>query len=76
MIELCFERGTLYLDTVTEPWEGGYTDTSLSIVDRSNYGQRQEVVDLKQRLRREHPEGTATAVTVRRSPPVTRNRNI
>jgi hypothetical protein len=107
MIELCAERGVLYLDTVTEPWEGGYTDKArssrisvlfavcvcvclrvsvlafssrmhsrlivllpmqqaLSIVDRSNYGQRQEVVELKHRLAREHPEGTSTAVTVSR----------
>jgi hypothetical protein len=31
---------------------------------RTNYAQRQEVVDLRDRLAREHPEWTATAVTV------------
>src|SRR5213594_3806187 len=30
LMELCADKGALYLDTCIEPWVGGYTDTSLS----------------------------------------------
>ena len=57
MIELAQELGALYVDTVAEPWKGFYTDTSLSVSQRSNYALRQAVLDL--RLRR---PGGSTAV--------------
>lgn len=31
LIELCWRRGALYLDTCIEPWAGGYVDASLSV---------------------------------------------
>src|SRR5262249_38064393 len=30
LIEFCWKKGALYLDTCIEPWPGGYTDPSLS----------------------------------------------
>jgi homospermidine synthase len=44
LIELCREIGALYLDTCVEPWAGGYTDTSLSASQRSNYGLRESAL--------------------------------
>lgn len=44
LIELCWQRGALYLDTCIEPWAGGYTDTSRSVSQRSNYALREEVL--------------------------------
>jgi homospermidine synthase len=41
LIQLCREWGALYLDTCVEPWPGGYTDPSLSVTERSNYGLRE-----------------------------------
>src|SRR5437899_10147574 len=29
LIELCQQKGVLYLDTCIEPWPGGYTDPNL-----------------------------------------------
>ncbi len=45
LIEYCYEKGVLYLDTCIEPWLGGYTDTSVSASRRSNYGLREEVLE-------------------------------
>jgi homospermidine synthase len=58
MIELCREAGTLYLDTVIEPWPGTYTDASLSVSQRSNYAKRELLLE----QRRAHPAGP-TAVS-------------
>lgn len=44
LIELCWRRGALYLDTCIEPWAGGYTDPSKSISSRSNYALREGVL--------------------------------
>lgn len=44
LIELCRRRGALYLDTSIEPWPGGYTDSSKSVSQRSNYALREEVL--------------------------------
>ena len=44
LIELCHQRGALYLDTSIEPWPGGYTDSSKSVSQRSNYALREEVL--------------------------------
>ena len=41
LIELCWRCGALYLDTCIEPWAGGYTDTSRSVSQRSNYALRE-----------------------------------
>lgn len=47
LIKLCQQKNALYLDTCTEPWEGGYTDSSLSPDKRSNYVLREALLDLK-----------------------------
>ncbi|MBZ0094458.1 MAG: saccharopine dehydrogenase NADP-binding domain-containing protein, partial [Sulfuricella sp.] len=44
LIELCRQRDALYLDTSIEPWPGGYTDSSKSVSQRSNYALREEVL--------------------------------
>lgn len=55
LIELCQERGALYLDACIEPWAGGYTDTSLTPSERSNYALREAAKAL-------HRPGAPTAV--------------
>jgi homospermidine synthase len=47
LITLCREIGALYLDTCIEPWEGGYTDPSLTPSQRSNYALRESALALK-----------------------------
>jgi homospermidine synthase len=47
LIELCQEKGALYLDTCIEPWPGGYTDPSLSPSARSNYALRESALALR-----------------------------
>src|SRR5580704_14692146 len=59
LIELCQERGALYLDTCIEPWPGGYTDPSLSPSARSNYALREGALRLKQR----YPGGSTAVIT-------------
>jgi homospermidine synthase len=44
LIEFCRGVGALYLDTCVEPWAGGYTDTSLTASQRSNYGLRESAL--------------------------------
>ena len=58
LMRLCQELGVLYLDTVVEPWAGGYTDPSLTPSQRSNYAMREEVIAL-----REMTHGGPTSVT-------------
>ncbi len=55
VMRLCAEIGALYVDTVAEPWPGFYTDTSLSISQRSNYALRDEVIALKHELGAKSP---------------------
>jgi len=43
-------RGVLYLDTVVEPWPGGYNDPKLPVAARSNYAQREEMLALRASL--------------------------
>jgi homospermidine synthase len=50
LVELCAERGALYLDTCIEPWPGGYTDPSLSPSLRSNYALREKALALREKL--------------------------
>jgi len=47
LIELCRERGVLYLDTCIEPWPGGYTDPGISLARRTNYALREEALKLR-----------------------------
>lgn len=47
LIELCQQRGALYLDTCIEPWLGGYTDASVSASLRSNYALREKALALR-----------------------------
>ncbi|MGZ8202819.1 MAG: homospermidine synthase [Burkholderiales bacterium] len=58
LIELCYEKGAMYLDTCIEPWLGGYTDQSVSPSHRSNYGLREAMLA----LRRKHPNGAPTVL--------------
>ena len=58
LIELCCEKGAMYLDTCIEPWLGGYTDQSVHPSYRSNYGQREEVLALC----RKYPDGGPTII--------------
>ena len=59
LIELCYERGAMYLDTCIEPWLGGYTDQSVSPSHRSNYGLREAVLAFRSR----QPEGPTVIPT-------------
>ncbi|HEY0635242.1 MAG TPA: saccharopine dehydrogenase NADP-binding domain-containing protein [Gammaproteobacteria bacterium] len=59
LIELCHERGALYLDASIEPWAGGYTDPAKSLSQRSNYALREAVLA----FRRSHPAGPTAVVT-------------
>ncbi|MDH3286653.1 MAG: saccharopine dehydrogenase NADP-binding domain-containing protein [Betaproteobacteria bacterium] len=59
LIEFCLQRGVFYLDTCIEPWHGMYTDASLPPSQRSNYGLREEVLELK----RKYPKGASVVPT-------------
>src|SRR6516164_11612706 len=59
LIELCQERGALYLDTCIEPWPGGYTDPSLPPSARSNYALRESALALRPR----YPHGPTAVLT-------------
>ncbi|HEY3912708.1 MAG TPA: saccharopine dehydrogenase C-terminal domain-containing protein [Stellaceae bacterium] len=59
LIELCQDRGALYLDTCIEPWPGGYTDPSLPPSARSNYALRESALALRRRF----PHGPTAVVT-------------
>jgi homospermidine synthase len=59
LIEFCLQRGVLYLDTCIEPWHGMYTDGSLPPSKRSNYGLREDVLE----LRKKYPTGSTVIPT-------------
>jgi homospermidine synthase len=59
LIQLCQERGALYLDTCIEPWPGGYTDPSLPPSARSNYALRESALALRAR----YPRGPTAVLT-------------
>jgi homospermidine synthase len=59
LIELCREKGVLYLDTCIEPWPGGYTDPNLPPAARSNYALREGALA----ARRRSPEGPTAVIT-------------
>lgn len=48
LIEYSQTHGLLYLDTCTEPWEGYYTDSTLSPSARSNYAIRDALLAMRQ----------------------------
>ena len=50
LIELCQKKGVLYIDTCTEPWEGGYVNKTLPLSSRTNYALRESVLTLKKNL--------------------------
>ena len=50
IMRLAHEVGALYIDTVAEPWLGFYTDTRLTLSERSNYALREGVLDLRRAL--------------------------
>ena len=64
LIRLCKELGALYIDTVVEPWPGFYTDTRLTISQRSNYALRESLMD----LRRASPGGPTAVATCGANP--------
>ncbi len=51
VMRLARDVGALYIDTVAEPWPGFYTDTFLTVSQRSNYALREGVLDLKRELK-------------------------
>jgi homospermidine synthase len=59
LIELCQQKGVLYLDTCIEPWPGGYTDPSLPPAARSNYALRESALALRRRF----PHGPTAVLT-------------
>lgn len=59
LIELCQRNGILYLDTCVEPWQGGYTDPSKSISERSNYALREGALALRNLTSIDGPRPTA-----------------
>lgn len=60
LLRFCASRGVLYQDTVVEPWAGGYFDGKRTVSDRSNYAQREEMLELKRAL---GPDGPTALVT-------------
>jgi homospermidine synthase len=49
LLQLCRDKGALYLDTCIEPWAGGYTDPSLTPSLRSNYALREAALALRRK---------------------------
>jgi homospermidine synthase len=60
LVEMCAERGALYLDTCIEPWPGGYTDPSLTPSLRSNYALREQALALRDKLGTSGPTAVLT----------------
>ncbi len=51
LVRLCHEINALYIDTCIEPWPGFYTDTRLTVSQRSNYALRESMLDLRRTLK-------------------------
>jgi len=64
IVGLAQDVGALYVDTVVEPWPGFYTDSSLTVSQRSNYALRESLLD----LRRARPGGPAAVITCGANP--------
>jgi homospermidine synthase len=52
LIQLCWEKGALYLDTCIEPWVGGYTDPTVNPARRTNYALRETALALRETMTR------------------------
>ena len=52
LIQFCWEKGALYLDTCIEPWPGGYTDPTVPPAKRSNYAMRETALALRETMTR------------------------
>ena len=52
LIQLCWEKGALYLDTCIEPWPGGYTDPTVAPAKRTNYAMRENALALRETMKR------------------------
>ncbi|MDF2114658.1 saccharopine dehydrogenase NADP-binding domain-containing protein [Roseiarcaceae bacterium H3SJ34-1] len=63
-VELCREAEALYIDTVSEPWAGFYTDPGLDVSARSNYALREAMLS----FRRRHPGGPTAIMTCGANP--------
>lgn len=61
LIKACQAKKAIYLDSCIEPWAGGYTDTNVSIADRSNYAMREAVLNYRQTLNQ--PNGPTAVLT-------------
>jgi homospermidine synthase len=59
IMQFCSDLGTLYIDTVNEPWLGFYFDHSKGAAERSNYALREATIAAKHA----RPAGTTTAVS-------------
>ncbi|HLS81706.1 MAG TPA: saccharopine dehydrogenase C-terminal domain-containing protein [Steroidobacter sp.] len=59
LIDLCREKGVLYLDTCIEPWPGGYTDPKLPPARRTNYALRESALEVRAR----NPHGPTAVLT-------------
>jgi homospermidine synthase len=44
LLQFCWKRGVLYLDTCNEPWPGRYDNPELTPSQRSNYSLREEML--------------------------------
>jgi len=60
MLTFCNENQVLYIDTVVEPWLGGYFDQNLTPSQRSNYQQREEMLILKNKFGPDAPTAVVT----------------
>lgn len=60
LVSFCAGVGALYLDTVIEPWEGGYTDASLPEAKRTNYSLREDALALREKYGSDAPTAVIT----------------
>lgn len=49
LVDLCCRKGVSYVDTCIEPWAGSYTDSSLTLSERSNYALRENARALNEK---------------------------
>lgn len=47
LVEYCWDRGALYVDTSIELWTGGYTDPDLPLGQRTTYATREQALRLR-----------------------------
>lgn len=64
LIKLCHQKGAFYLDTSIEPWEGGYTSSTLSHSERSNYALREQALAFG----KEHKTGPTAIICMGANP--------